>query len=688
MAQTYKRVISLRHFVKKMDIKKRVQKLHAQIDDLRYRYHVLNDPEVTDVMYEGLMDELRSIEEKHPDLRTADSPTRRVAGEPSDKFEKVNHTVPQWSFNDAFTEDDLVKWEERILKILEKKLDHRPKDISYISELKIDGLHVVLTYEEGKLTIGATRGDGKIGEDVTKNIKAIHSVPLKFKKDMTLVVEGEVWLSAAQLKRINSEREKQGQPQFANPRNAAAGTIRQLDPRVVAKRNLSFTAYDISGGEVPESQQVELQFLKDLGFKTDPHWKLCTSVADIMKMYTAWARKRDSQPYWIDGLVIKVNQKEYQDALGFTGKAPRWAIAMKFPAEQGTTKIKDIYVQVGRTGALTPVALMEPVPLAGTTVTHATLHNFDEIKRLGVRIGDTVVVEKAGDIIPKVIRVLEKMRTGEEKNVKEPKKCPICGEAVQRKEVLDKKKETSVALFCSNKQCYAQELARIIHFVSKKAFNIDGLGKKIVEQLMQEGLIKDVSDIFTLKKGDLEPLERFADKSADNLISSIEKAKNVTLSRFIFSLGIRHVGEETAIALAKYFGDLQMIVAADTEEFAVIDDIGPRVADSLHSFFSEKRNIDVIDALLENGVSPKTAHSAGQQTLYEKTFVLTGTLESMDRDEAKRLIRERGGSVSGSVSKKTDYIVAGENPGSKLDKARKLGVKVVDEKYFRFLVKI
>ena len=672
--------------VAKKELKQRVHKLHEQIDDLRHRYHVLNDPEVTDTMYEGLMDELRQIEQKHPDLKTGDSPTQRVAGEPSEKFEKVEHTVSQWSFNDAFSEDDLIKWEERILKILEKKLGHRPKDISYISELKIDGLHVVLTYEDGKLSVGATRGDGKIGENVTKNIRAVHSVPLKLKKDTTLVVEGEVWLSSKQLEKINKGREKEGQTQFANPRNAAAGTIRQLDPRIVSQRNLSFTAYDISGGDIPESQEVELRLLKDLGFKTDPHWKLCKSVSDIMTMYSRWAKKRDSQEYWIDGLVIKVNQKKYQDALGYTGKAPRWAIAMKFPAEQGTTKIKDIYVQVGRTGALTPVAVMEPVQLAGTTVTHATLHNFDEIKRLGVKVGDTVVVEKAGDIIPKVIRVLEKMRTGDEKSVREPKKCPICNESVQRKEVLDKKKGSSVALFCSNKQCYAQELARIIHFVSKKAFNIDGLGKKIVEQLVQEGLIKDVSDIFTLTKGDLEPLERFADKSAENLIASIEKAKDVTLSRFIFSLGIRHVGEETAIALAKHFKDLKKIITADKQEFAVVDDIGPRVADSLHGFFSDKKNVDVIEKLLEYGVMPKSVTSTQKYTLNNKTFVLTGTLESLDRDEAKRLIRAHGGNVSGSVSKKTDYVVVGENPGSKLSKAKDLGVTVLSEKQFKSLL--
>ena len=477
----------------------KVQRLRAQIDDLRYRYHVLNDPEVTDAMYDSLMDELKKIEAEHPELLSPDSPTQRVAGKPLDKFEKVIHTIPQWSFNDAFDEQDIRDWEERILKILEKELGERPKDLDYVCELKIDGLHIVLTYEKGKLKTAATRGDGKVGEDVTQNIKTILSVPLTLKDEIDLISEGEVWLNSGMLEKINEERKKQELPLFANPRNAAAGTIRQLDSKIVAERKLTLTVYDVSAlSETKntysvETQEKEPRFLKQMGFLTDSHWKVTKNIGEIMEFYFHWSKNKHSQPFWIDGVVIKVNQKKYQELLGFTGKAPRWAIAFKFPAEQGTTRIKDIYVQVGRTGALTPVALMKPVKLAGTTVTHATLHNFEEIRRLGVKKGDMVVVEKAGDIIPKIVRVLDKMRTGEEKEMKEPKQCPVCGSEVERRSVLDKKQQSTAALYCSNPRCYAQENERIRHFVSKRAFDIDGLGEKIVEQLLDEGLMQPIS---------------------------------------------------------------------------------------------------------------------------------------------------------------------------------------------------
>ncbi|MFH1286821.1 MAG: NAD-dependent DNA ligase LigA [Candidatus Magasanikbacteria bacterium] len=669
-------------------VEQHISKLRAQIDDLRYKYHVLNDPEVTDKMYEGLVDELRKIESAHPEFITPDSPTQRVATEPSKKFQKVEHVAKQWSLKDAFSKDDLEKWEERVKKLLEKKLGSIPKDLDYTCELKIDGLHIVLTYEKGILKTAATRGDGKIGEDVTQNIRTIGSVPLKLKKDIDLIAEGEVWMASSMLERINKKREKTDEQPFANPRNAAAGTIRQLDPSIVAKRRLSLTVYDISGGEIPESQEKELKDLKGLGFLTDSHWKVCRNMDYVMKMYDAWKGKLKSNPYWVDGLVIKVNKREYQDILGYTGKDPRWAIAMKFPAEQGITKVKDIYVQVGRTGALTPVALMEPVHLAGTTVTHATLHNFDEIDRLGVRVGDTVVVEKAGDIIPKVVRVLEKMRVGKEKKYRAPKKCPICHSDVVKKKILDKKQEDSAALFCENKKCYAQELRRIGHFVSKKAFNIDGMGKKIVEQLVQEGLVKNVVDIFSLTKGDLEPLERFAEKSAENLVDSIESAKDVTLARFIFGLGVRHVGEETAIALANVFGSLEKIMSASLGELTSVEDVGPRVAESLREYFDRKENQLLVSDLQKNGVKIKRLeHKVKGKKLSGKTFVITGTLQLFTRDEAKDEIREFGGSVSDSVSKKTDYVVVGENPGSKATKARDLGVKLLNESEFKKLIK-
>lgn len=671
------------------ELKNRIKRLYAQIDDLRYRYHVLNDPTVTDQMYEGLTEELKKIEAKHPELITPESPTQRVAGTPLEKFEKITHKVPQWSFNDAFDKKDIEDWQERILKMLEKDLGARPKDLDYTCELKIDGLHMVLTYADGELQTAATRGNGKVGENVTQNIKTIMTVPMKLKEKVDLIAEGEVWMDRKVFDALNKERVKISEPIFANPRNASAGTIRQLDPKIVAERKLSLTTYDLSAGEIPELQAEELLRLKELGFKTDDNWKVCKNLNEIMSFWEYWGKHKESQPFWIDGVVIKVNQRKYQNMLGVTGKAPRWAIAFKFPAEQGTTVVKDIYVQVGRTGALTPVALMEPVKLAGTTVTHATLHNFDEIGRLDVRVGDTVVVEKAGDIIPKVVRVLEKMRTGKEKKISLPKTCPICHSPVDRKEILDKKQSKSVAIFCSNTKCYAQELERLVHFVSKKAFDIDGLGEKIVEHLVDEGLIKNPADIFTLKKGDLEPLERFAEKSASNLIETISKAKQVTLARFVYSLGIKHVGEETAISLANHFYKLEKIMSATMEDLEQVNDIGPRVSQSIVEYFKDKENKNLVNELIENGVvikyvSPKKTDSK----LAGKTFVLTGTMPNLTRGQAEEKIRELGGNVSGSVSKKTDYVLAGENPGSKYDKAKELGVKIIDEKEFLGLAKI
>ena len=666
------------------DLPERIKLLYTQINDLRYRYHVLNDPEVTDAMYDGLMAELKQIENEHPELITPDSPTQRVAGKPLDKFVKIKHVVPQWSFNDAFSEEDILDWEERILKMLEKSEGVRPADLDYVCELKIDGLHLVLTYENGQLKTAATRGDGSVGEDVTQNVRTIASVPLTLSEPVSLVAEGEVWLSAQMLEKINQERAKNAEPLFANPRNAAAGTIRQLDSQIVANRKLAVTTYDISlvtkGDLNLATQEAELLMLKKLGFKTDLNWRVVKSVTEILKFWREWQTKKQTQDFWIDGVVIKVNQKKYQDALGFTGKAPRWAIAFKFPAEQGTTKIKEVYVQVGRTGALTPVALMEPVKLAGTTVTHATLHNFEEIARLDVRIGDTVVVEKAGDIIPKVIRVLEKMRTGQEQKITEPNKCPICGGEVTRKTTADKKQTASVALFCINPKCFAQELERLIHFVSKKAFNIDGLGEKIVEHLVSEGLVKNAADFFTLSIGDLEPLERFAEKSAANLIDSIENAKKVTLARFIFALGIHHVGEETALRLAEHFGTINKIQNAKIEDLQTVSDIGPRVAESIVEYFTNQTNLQLLTDLLKSGVKilPVETRSA-LGPLTGKSFVLTGSLESMSRDEAKDKLRALGASISEQVSKKTTFVVVGAEPGSKYATAKKLGVTILDE---------
>ncbi len=669
----------------KKELEQKVERLRAQIDDLRYRYHVLNDPEVTDSMYDGLMDELRQIEAVHPEIITNDSPTQRIAGKPLEKFSKIKHLVPQWSFNDAFDREDMENWMERNLKILEKELGQRPTDLDYVCELKIDGLHIVLTYEKGFLKNAATRGDGKVGEDVTQNIRTILSVPLELQEPLDLVAEGEVWMKASMLEEINTDRAKNEEPLFANPRNAAAGTIRQLDSQIVARRKLSLTAYDISAIEKaiePETQEGELTMLKKLGFLTDDNWKVVENIEKIEKFHEYWSKNKHSRPFWVDGVVIKVNQKKYQNILGFTGKAPRWAIAFKFPAEQGTTRVKEVYVQVGRTGALTPVALLEPVKLAGTTVTHATLHNFDEIKRLGVKIGDMVVVEKAGDIIPKIIRVLDKLRTGEEKGIREIRVCPICGSNVERRIISDKKQGKTAALYCSNPRCYAQELERIRHFAAKHAFNIDGLGEKIVEQLVDEGLIKNAADLFTLKKGDVEVLEGFGEKSAENLIQAIDIARNVTLSRFIFALGISHVGEETAIRFANHFIQFEKFQGASLEELMNVADVGPRVAESVVSFFAQKENTKLVEELFANGVKIQEQKQSTSQKFAGKSFVFTGTLQQMTRDDAQDRVRSLGGEISGSVSKKTSYVVAGESAGSKLEKAQDLGVEVLSEEEF------
>ena len=511
------------------------------------------------------------------------------------------------------------------------------------------------------------------------------------KKPVDIIAEGEVWLSEKQLKELNKQRQKEGQPEFANPRNAAAGTIRQLDPKIVAKRHLDCFVYDLSGGkgQLPKTQVEELEELKKLGFKVNPYYKLCKNLEAVIDFWQNWQSKKTTQGYWIDGVVIKVNQRDYQNQLGYVGKAPRWAIAFKFPAEEVTTVIEDIQVQVGRLGPLTPVAHLRPIKLAGTIVKRATLHNEDQIKRLGVKIGDTVVIRKAGDIIPEVVSVLPKLRTGKEKIFKMPTKCPICGSSVERKIITEKGQDKSVAFFCTNPRCYAQELRKIIHFVSKKAFNIDGLGEKIVEQLMAEGLVKDAADIFSLTKDDLLPLERFAEKSADNLITAINLVRKIPLSRFIYALGIQHVGEETAIALADKFGSLDHLKQSSLEQLEQVSDIGPVVAKSVYAYFTDKNNLALLDKFRKAGVVVTTQKVRKEISgpLAGKKVVVTGTLESMGREAAKAAIRKAGGDWVSSVSQNTDYVVAGENPGSKYNKAKELGVKIIDEKDFLKLLK-
>jgi DNA ligase (NAD+) len=698
----------------KSEAKQRIEKLRREIDKFRYEYHVLDRPDITDEVYDSLMRELREIEAKYPEFRSADSPSQRVGGIPLKKFEKVRHAHRQWSLDDAFSLPELKSWEEKIIRMLEKKGIKENPD--YCTEIKIDGLKIILTYKKGVLDQAATRGDGVIGENVTEQVKTIQSVPLKLNEPIDITVVGEAWMKKSDLEKTNKVREKEGLPPFANSRNAAAGSIRQLDPKITAKRRLDSYVYDIEeikfktqssklkattqNLKLPETQIEELMILQKLGFKVNPNYKLCRSLDEVQKLFELWEHKRNKQDYGIDGVVVKINSNKLQEALGYTGKSPRWAVAYKFAAEKVTTIVEDIKVQVGRTGALTPVAHLRPVLVAGSTVSRATLHNEDEIKRLDVRIGDTVVIHKAGDVIPEVVEVLKNLRTGKEKKFHMPKRCPICGGGVRRETIkTGKKDEESAAHYCQNKKCFAIEKENIIHFVSRKGFDIEGLGEKIVEQLMNEGIISNFSDIFELKTGDLEPLERFAEKSADNLVKAIEKAKKIEFPKFLFALGIRHVGEETAILISRNMEHvtrnkienlsdiIENFSKVSSEGWLEIKGIGEKSAESLVGWFNNKENIELVKKMLKLGV--RVTFPVLRVTGYvfrDKSFVLTGELESMSRDEAKEKIRALGGDISSSVSRSTNYVVVGKNPGSKYDKARKLGVKIINEKEFIGLI--
>ncbi|MCK4592370.1 NAD-dependent DNA ligase LigA [Candidatus Parcubacteria bacterium] len=672
----------------------RINKLKKEINHHRYLYHVLDKQEISDAALDSLKHELDELEWHYPEFITPDSPTQRVGGKPLDKFEKVKHKARQWSFNDAFEKEEIVDFEKRVKKILIENGEKKDITLNYTCELKIDGLHVVLEYENGILKTGATRGDGKIGEDVTQNLKTIESIPLKIEKNANIVIEGEVFMSKDVFEKLNKKREKSGEVLFANPRNAAAGAIRQLDSKIARERKLDCFIYDLSwvkpvpsspnkGGrkvfELPKTQSEELELLKNLGFKVNRFWKYCQNVNEILEFYNYWKKHKDKENYWIDGIVVKLNNINWQEKVGHTGKAPRWAIAYKFPAEQTTTIIEDIKVQIGRTGALTPVAHLKPVNIAGSTVSRATLHNEDEIKRLDVKIGDTVVIQKAGDIIPEIVSVVKGLRTSKEKKFIMPKRCPNC-----KTEVV--KSEGEVAVYCPNKNCFAVELRKLSHFVSKKAFNIDGFGPNKIKQLANEGIISSFSDIFELKKGDLEPLERFAEKSADNLIDAIKKSKDITLGKFIFALGIRHVGEEMALDLSRILGALSRFKTITKEDLEAMNGVGPKVAESVYNYFHSRENLKLIDDLLKASVRISGEKKVSQK-LKEQSFVLTGTLRTLSRDDAKEKIRALGGNMSSSVSASTDYVVAGKKPGSKIKKAEKLGVKILNEEEFLKMVK-
>jgi len=666
--------------------KKRIQKLRELIDYHRRLYHEKDNPEISDETYDSLINELIRLEKEFPEFVTPDSPTQRVGGEPLTSFEKVVHKVPQWSFDNVFTPDELKEWEARMKRFLHK--EDKSDFFSYCAEHKIDGLKVILTYENGLFVQGATRGDGITGENVTENLKTIDTIPLSLSKKIDCVVVGEAWLPEAELHRINNERKQKGEVLYANARNVAAGSLRQLDPKIVRQRKLQSFAYDIDFLDfkseklkIPRTQTEELELLETLGFNVNRTYKHCKNIEEVEEYYRNWLSKKESLEYGVDGIAVKVNEVPVQESLGYTAKAPRFAIAYKFPATEATTVIQDIVLQIGRTGVLTPVAILRPVLVAGSTVSRATLHNEDEIKRLDVRVGDTVIIQKAGDVIPDIVRVMKELRTGKEKKYIFPQKVPACGGDGSIERIPGQ-----AAYRCVYKNSAAVEQRKLEYFVSKKAFNIDGLGKKIIEQLMDENLVATFDDIFTLRRGDILNLEGFKEKSADNLLKSIEKAKKVSLSRFLTALSIPQVGEETAEDLAKYFGTLSSLQNATFEKIESINGVGPIIARSIIDWFSDSRNKKILERLLSHIQILSQNKKNTSDKFNGMTFVLTGTLKSLSRDEAKEEIKKNGGGVSSSVSKKTSYVVVGDEPGEKLEEAKRLGVKVLSEREFLDLI--
>jgi DNA ligase (NAD+) len=668
------------------DIEKKIESLRDKIRYHEHRYYVLDDPEVSDAEFDRLMEQLKKLEAEHPDLITPESPSQRVGGKPREGFVKVRHSAPMLSLDNTYNEEELRGWERRVHELTGRK------DIEYVCELKLDGMSLALHYEDGRLVRGLTRGDGTTGEDVTANVRTVRSVPLSVPEDRLkkaqvpadFEVRGELLMPIAAFKKLNEEREKQGLATFANPRNFAAGTVRQLEPSITASRRLDYFAYMLlrNGRTYLDRHWETLNSLDQLGFKVNPRRKLARNFEEVWAFIAEWEQKRETLPYEIDGIVIKVDRLSLQEELGFTGKAPRWAIAYKYAARAGVTRIEDILIQVGRTGKLTPVAALKPVPIGGTTVSRATLHNMDEIERLGVKIGDWVQVERGGDVIPKVVKVVEdKEHPRGHKTFQMPERCPVCGGHVVRT-------EGEADHRCVNANCPAKLRESILHFASRGVMNIEGMGDALVNQLTDRGLVKNVADIYKLTKDDLLKLDRMGDKSAQNVLKEIDESKKLPLQRVIFGLGIRFVGERTAEFLAEHFGSMDAIMKAGVEELQEVNEVGPRIAESIVEFFQEPKNRDLVEQLRKAGLTFTGMKKERGTRLAGKTFVLTGTLAKYTRDEAKKMIEDAGGRVSGSVSKKTDYVVAGTDAGSKLDKARELGVAVIDEKTMESLVRV
>ena len=666
------------------DVAAKIEALREKIRHHEYRYFVLDDPEISDFDFDKLVEQLKKLEAEHPELITPDSPTQRVGGKPREGVVKVTHSSPMLSLDNTYSEDELRAWERRVHELSGRK------DVDYVCELKLDGMSLALVYEDGRLVRGVTRGDGMVGEDVTLNVRTVRTIPLFIEKarlqkagiPSDFEVRGELLMPLAAFKKMNEEREAKGLSLFANPRNATAGTVRQLDASITAQRRLDYFPYMLlrNGRTYFDRHWETLEALDAAGFKVNQSRKLVRNMEDVWAFIQEWEGKREKLPYEIDGIVVKVDRTTLQNELGFTGKAPRWAIAYKYAARAGITQIERIRVQVGRTGKLTPVAELKPVAIGGTTVRNATLHNMDEIERLGVKIGDWVQVERGGDVIPKVAKVIDDQdHPRGHQTFHMPENCPVCGTKVV-------KTEGEVDYRCVNANCPAKLRETILHFASRGVMNIDGMGDALVTQLTDRGMVKNVADIYRLTKSDLLSLERMGDKSAQNVLDEVEDSKKLPLERVIFGLGIRFVGERTAQFLAEHFGSIDALMDASLEELEDVNEVGPRIAESIREFFDEPRNRELIERLRDAGLTFAGKKRDRGTRLAGKTFVLTGTLAKYSRDEAKKLIEDAGGRVSGSVSKKTDYVVAGSDAGSKLDKAKELGVPVIEEAEMERLV--
>jgi DNA ligase (NAD+) len=656
-------------------IEKEIDELREAIRKNNYYYYVLDKPIISDYEYDRLMNRLIALEKEYPDKVTPDSPTQRVGAKPLEEFNTARHLVPMLSLSNAFSDQELLDFDQRIKKIISKQ------SLDYVVELKIDGLAIALVYEDNILKRGATRGDGLVGEDITQNVRTINSIPLRLRNNIKIgIIEvyGEVYMKKESFKKLNEERLKKGENVFANPRNAAAGSVRQLDSTITAKRQLDTFIYRATFPEGHHfSTHLEvLEFLKNAGFKINPNIKPCHDIYEAIDFCQSWKNKKNKLNYEIDGMVIKVNQLALREKMGSTSKSPRWAMAYKFPAEQMTTVIQDIIVGVGRTGALTPVAILNPITISGSKVQRATLHNEDEIRRKDIRVGDTVLIQKAGEVIPEIVKVIKEKRTGKEKKFQMPDKCPVCGSRIV-------KIDDEVVSRCNNISCPAQIKERIKHFVSRQAMDIDGLGSALIEQLVDKKIIKDFADLYYLKKEDLIKLDRMADKSSDNIIKAIKKSKERPLSNLIYALGIRYVGNYASKLLAQSIDKLLDLSKMTWEELVNMKELGPKIAESIVLFFQKKENIEIIKKLEDAGVTfTSQEKSSEKQTLKEAQFVLTGSLENFTREEARDKIEQLGGRVTGNVTKKTDYVVVGKEPGQKYQKAKKMNVKIIEEQDF------